>query len=100
MAEFEESERNWDMQMTQLQTNYAELQDELELVRAELDDILDAKLSMELEIAAYRRLLEGDQSRQAPASYCIFQNIKDCPNHSLPSPNLTFCPRISHLCFI
>jgi hypothetical protein len=32
-------------------------------VLAELQNLLDAKLSLELEIAAYRKLLEGEETR-------------------------------------
>ncbi|XP_014776800.1 60 kDa neurofilament protein [Octopus bimaculoides] len=39
------------------------LQLDLEAMMKELRDLMDAKLSMELEIAAYRKLLEGEEHR-------------------------------------
>lgn len=39
------------------------LQRDLEAMMKELQDLMDAKLSMELEIAAYRKLLEGEEHR-------------------------------------
>ena len=41
----------------------AKLRAELESVLQELQHLLDAKLSLELEIAAYRKLLEGEENR-------------------------------------
>ncbi|XP_029649224.1 70 kDa neurofilament protein isoform X1 [Octopus sinensis] len=39
------------------------LRSELESMLKELQDLMDTKLSLELEIAAYRKLLEGEESR-------------------------------------
>ena len=36
---------------------------ELEAINKELQDLQDTKLSLELEIAAYRKLLEGEENR-------------------------------------
>ncbi|CAI9738631.1 kDa neurofilament [Octopus vulgaris] len=44
------------------------LQLELEGLMKELQDLMDAKLSMELEIAAYRKLLEGEEHRISHSS--------------------------------
>ena len=35
----------------------------------ELQDLTDTKLGLELEIAAYRKLLEGEESRLVVASF-------------------------------
>jgi len=36
---------------------------ELEAIMKELQDLSDTKLGLELEIAAYRKLLEGEENR-------------------------------------
>ena len=41
----------------------AALKAELESITKEMQDLLDAKLSLELEIAAYRKLLEGEDDK-------------------------------------
>eukprot|EP00106_Octopus_bimaculoides_P009354 XP_014776796.1 PREDICTED: 70 kDa neurofilament protein-like isoform X1 [Octopus bimaculoides] len=40
---------------------------EMETMLKELQDLMDAKLSLELEIAAYRKLLEGEENRMSSA---------------------------------
>jgi len=35
----------------------------MEAILKELQDIMDTKLGLELEIAAYRKLLEGEENR-------------------------------------
>ncbi|XP_052831305.1 70 kDa neurofilament protein isoform X1 [Octopus bimaculoides] len=45
------------------QSEISGLRAELEAMLKELQDLMDAKLSLELEIAAYRKLLEGEESR-------------------------------------
>lgn len=44
-------------------TEVAALKAELESITKEMQDLLDAKLSLELEIAAYRKLLEGEDDK-------------------------------------
>lgn len=39
------------------------LRAELDAILKELENILDTKLGLELEIAAYRKLLEGEENR-------------------------------------
>ncbi|XP_036367708.1 70 kDa neurofilament protein-like isoform X4 [Octopus sinensis] len=41
------------------------LRSELESMLTELQDLMDTKLSLELEIAAYRKLLEGEEGRMS-----------------------------------
>lgn len=41
----------------------AKLRAEMEAVLKELQNIIDTKLGLELEIAAYRKLLEGEEAR-------------------------------------
>lgn len=61
--QLEEKEREWEEERMQLQGELAKLQAELELVLKELQDLMDTKLGLELEIAAYRKLLEGEENR-------------------------------------
>ena len=44
-------------------TQVAKLRAEMEAMLKELQDLLDTKLGLELEIAAYRKLLEGEETR-------------------------------------
>ena len=39
------------------------LRAEMEAILRELQSIMDSKLGLELEIAAYRKLLEGEETR-------------------------------------
>jgi len=41
------------------------LRAEMEAILRELQSIMDSKLGLELEIAAYRKLLEGEETRSA-----------------------------------
>jgi len=52
-----ESENN------ELKSDVAKLRAEMELILLELQKISDTKMGLELEIAAYRKLLEGEESR-------------------------------------
>ena len=61
--ELEEEKRECEMEKNQLRSDLQACQTELEGVLRELQVLLDAKLSLELEIAAYRKLLEGEESR-------------------------------------
>jgi len=49
----------------------ARLRAEMEAILLELQNIMDTKLGLELEIAAYRKLLEGEESRLFGISDCI-----------------------------
>ena len=48
---------------TELKTEIAKLRAEMESIMKELQDLMDTKLGLELEIAAYRKLLEGEENR-------------------------------------
>ena len=50
----------------------AKLRAEMEAILKELQDIMDTKLGLELEIAAYRKLLEGEENR----SVCCYTLVK------------------------
>jgi len=46
-----------------LRSEIAQVRAELEAIIRSLQKIVDSKLSLELEIAAYRKLLESEESR-------------------------------------
>ena len=67
----EEKEREWEAENHELKSEVAKLRAEMEAILKELQDIMDTKLGLELEIAAYRKLLEGEENRSVwrqPAS--------------------------------
>nr|UFQ72724.1 intermediate filament b-like protein [Macrostomum hystrix] len=59
----EEAERDCEMEKGRLRSDLAGTQATLEGYVKELQTLMNAKLSLELEIAAYRKLLEGEESR-------------------------------------
>lgn len=61
--EKEERERELEAENVGLKTDVAKLRAEMEAMLKELEHIIDTKLGLELEIAAYRKLLEGEESR-------------------------------------
>lgn len=61
--EMEEAERECEMTKSQLRADLASSNATLEDYMRELQTLMDAKLSLELEIHAYRKLLEGEEIR-------------------------------------
>ena len=61
--EAEGRERELQRENDDLRVQSASLKAEIESVLFELQSIVDAKLSLELEIAAYRKLLEVEEGR-------------------------------------
>ena len=61
----EEMEREYENDNQTLKAEVTRLRAELESLLHELQNIMDTKLGLELEIAAYRKLLEGEESRLA-----------------------------------
>ncbi|XP_029649249.1 60 kDa neurofilament protein [Octopus sinensis] len=62
-AELEMMTSDYDNEKLSHKADVDRLNAELEGVIKELQELMDAKLSLELEIAAYRKLLEGEESR-------------------------------------
>ena len=62
--EKEERERELESENGEMKMEVAKLRAEMEAILKELQVIIDSKLGLELEIAAYRKLLEGEESRQ------------------------------------
>lgn len=61
--EIEEMRRDQELEITSITKNLTETRTELAQLLEELQTLLDAKLSLELEIVAYRKLLEGEEAR-------------------------------------
>lgn len=61
--EKEERERHLEAENNELKMEIIKLRAEMEAILRELQSIMDSKLGLELEIAAYRKLLEGEESR-------------------------------------
>jgi intermediate filament protein if len=61
--EREAKKRELEDENAQLKDDLAKLRAELEAITIELRELSDAKLGLELEIAAYRKLLEGEENR-------------------------------------
>lgn len=66
VRELEQKEQEHMMDMNTLREETNKLRGEMEGMLVELQTLMDAKLSLELEIAAYRKLLEGEESRWVP----------------------------------
>nr|BAC66612.1 intermediate filament protein [Dugesia japonica] len=54
---------DFEMEKNKLKSDLQRTQDELDSIMKEFQNAMDMKLSLELEIAAYRKLLEGEESR-------------------------------------
>jgi intermediate filament protein if len=59
----EDRERAIEAENADLNSEIAKLRAEMEAIIRELQNIMDTNLSLELEIAAYRKLLEGEENR-------------------------------------
>ena len=63
MRDFDAKDGDHMMEVTQLREEISKLRAEMEGILTELQTLMDAKLSLELEISAYRKLLEGEENR-------------------------------------
>jgi intermediate filament protein if len=61
--EKEERERELEQENASLRADANQLKLELDAIMRELQLVLNTKLSLELEIAAYRKLLESEENR-------------------------------------
>ena len=61
--EKEDRERELESENSELKGDLTKLRAEMEAILRELQNIMDTKLGLELEIAAYRKLLEGEENR-------------------------------------
>lgn len=66
LRELETKETDHMMECTQFREEISKLRTEMEGILLELQTLMDAKLSLELEICAYRKLLEGEENRSVP----------------------------------
>ena len=64
----EDKEREWDLERNKLESKVLDMEAELASVLEQLQKLLDAKMGLELEIAAYRKLLEGEENRSVTKS--------------------------------
>lgn len=63
MRQLSESERELEKLRIQYQEDTTSMQLEIESIMRELQNMINAKMSLELEIACYKKLLEGEESR-------------------------------------
>ena len=61
--ELQDKERDLEHDNTELRNEIAQLRAEMEAILKELQELINTKLGLEMEIAAYRKLLEGEESR-------------------------------------
>lgn len=59
----EDRERQLEAENNEQKMDLVKMRAEMEAILRELQTIMDSKLGLELEIAAYRKLLEGEESR-------------------------------------
>ncbi|XP_070176389.1 60 kDa neurofilament protein-like isoform X2 [Littorina saxatilis] len=68
LRELEQKDQEHTLEVNQLKDEMNKLRAEMEAMLVELQTLMDAKLSLELEIAAYRKLLETEESRSSESA--------------------------------
>ena len=61
--DYDDLQRDRDHEVAELRDQINDLQAQMEEVLKQMQILSDAKLSLELEIACYRKLLEGEEKR-------------------------------------
>ncbi|PAA60140.1 hypothetical protein BOX15_Mlig001101g7 [Macrostomum lignano] len=88
--EAEDAERQFEMEHGRLRAELAGANATLEEYLAEVQSLTDAKLSLELEIHAYRKLLEGEEIRLKPEAKAEAESLMNDVTHAtaaeLPEP--------------
>jgi len=70
----EERERELEGENNEFKMEIVKLRAEMEAILRELQSIMDSKLGLELEIAAYRKLLEGEETRSASCTPAFYRH--------------------------
>jgi len=91
--EKEERERELEDENSELKGELAKLRAEMDAVLKELQTIVDSKLGLELEIAAYRKLLEGEESRYVATSVSIVSQCRQFTLDAVARPASQCRPR-------
>jgi len=86
-SDYSEKEREWDNERADMSSEIASLRAEMEAILNRLQNIMDTKFALELEIASYRKLLEGEENRIGLKS--VVQSLfKQTSSNFLNSSNL------------